>query len=109
MQLLSCNVQAPCAGGGKGRPRPLHPRPGACAPWNPDLMHSRAKRLVRMPLGRCEQQALIQLSAQRKHESVLYPAKASLAGGVLGEPASVPLIGGEAPRMISRAVTSIGG
>src|SRR6266498_4780909 len=27
-----------CAAGGKGRPRPLHPRPGACAPWNPDLM-----------------------------------------------------------------------
>src|SRR6266508_6346610 len=29
LQRLACEVQLPCAGGGKGRPRPLHPRPGA--------------------------------------------------------------------------------
>ena len=34
----ACGRQRPCAGGGKGRPRPLHPRPGAFAPWNPNLM-----------------------------------------------------------------------
>jgi len=28
-------MHLPSAGGGKGRPRPLHPRPGTFAPWNP--------------------------------------------------------------------------
>ena len=32
--LGSFDVRWPCAGGGKGRPRPLHPRPGRC-PWPP--------------------------------------------------------------------------
>src|SRR4051794_36004018 len=48
--------QVPYAGGGKGRPRPLHPRPGTPrgypAPWNPNLMLIYAKRLARMPMGR---------------------------------------------------------
>jgi len=45
-------MQVPCAGGGKGRPRPLHPRPWAFAPWNPDLMQSHRAGQAYMPLGR---------------------------------------------------------
>src|SRR5947207_1204069 len=32
---LAFAMQLPYAGGGKGRPRPLYPRPGAFAPGNP--------------------------------------------------------------------------
>ena len=51
--LGSFDVRWPCAGGGKGRPRPLHPRPGRC-PWHPDLMHGPAERLAHMLMGRRE-------------------------------------------------------
>jgi hypothetical protein len=47
-----CKVQLPCAGGGRERPRPLHPRPVACAPRNPDLMRSQDECQMRMPMGR---------------------------------------------------------
>src|SRR6187551_20299 len=42
------------AASGKGRPRPLHSLRGACAPSNPDSMHSYAERLARMPTGKLE-------------------------------------------------------
>ena len=77
MQLLLCDEQVPCAGGGTGRPCPLHPRPGTVlgkqlayaaggkggppplhprpvtsAPWNPDSMPPYAECLMRMLTGR---------------------------------------------------------
>jgi hypothetical protein len=50
IQLFSCEVQLPCAGGGKDGPPPLHPGPAACAPWNPDLMQPYDEDLAHMPL-----------------------------------------------------------
>ena len=50
-------MQMPCAGGGKGRPRPLHLPARGVAPGNPDSMHGHAKRLAHMPTGRMEQAA----------------------------------------------------
>src|SRR6266545_1816889 len=40
-----------CAADGKGGPPPLHPRPGACAPWNPKMMQSQGERKLRGLLG----------------------------------------------------------
>jgi ABC-type glycerol-3-phosphate transport system permease component len=57
----------PCAGGGKGRPRPLRSRPGACAPWNPDLMHASAERLAHMPAGNWMQELMNGVSVSQRH------------------------------------------
>jgi hypothetical protein len=38
--------------------------------WNPNLMLLYAERPAHMPLDRSEQHAMIQLAAQREHESV---------------------------------------
>jgi hypothetical protein len=49
LPLISIQNQWPYAGGGKRRPRPLHPRPGRC-PWEPPI--DVAKRPAHMPTGR---------------------------------------------------------
>ena len=44
-------AQVPYAGGGKGRPRPLHPRPGTSSLGTPIRCIRYAERLARMLTG----------------------------------------------------------
>jgi len=65
--ILPTREPVACAARGKGPPGPLHPRPGAFAPWNPDSMHGYARRLAHMPAGNYARQLMISVAAQRRH------------------------------------------
>jgi hypothetical protein len=72
-QRMFCNrarCGLPCAGGGAGRPRPLQPRRGACAPSTPDSMRMRSEGQARMPRGDVEQRLVIKVSVERRHAPV---------------------------------------
>ena len=74
---------------------PRHPRPGAFAPWNPNLMWPYGQGRARMLAGKPKpENANWHLNKTEAGAGAMLIAQTSLAGGGLGEPASVPPIGG---------------
>ena len=82
-RLWAGSTLVACAAGGKGRPRPLHPRPGASPLGTPIRCSRMPKRLARMPTGRSEQAAMNAcFGITEACAGALIMRQASLAGGL---------------------------
>src|SRR5437870_5602558 len=72
----------PCAGGGRGRPRPLHSRRWACAPSNPKMMQSHNQPWVRMlPLCSGQDRIHLRLDRTKACADAINMCWTSVAGG----------------------------